>query len=255
MHTDRGRGLDRLLLIFASLALIGVGGVSALRMADATPPAAQPDRLKGAAKTVSPALAPTAGGMSTGTTTTTTDGPKAGTGGPGVPVAIDIPVTSSHHKHGVHARITAHGLNADQTLFVPADPTEVGWASDDAAPGSDRGTAILVSHVNYVINGRTVAGAFADLAEYGRHAIGRTISVHLRDGRTLRYRIVSSREYSKDELAASPQLRRTIYDQTHRFGTGAQASGRLVLVSCGGDFDPDTGEYEDNVFVFALPVT
>jgi sortase family protein len=242
VSTDRRPGLGRLLLILVSLAIIAVGGVSAVRLADAKPSAKDPGATR------SPTLAPPA--AASGAIASST----AASGGAGVPVAIDIPVASSHHRHGVHARITAHGLNADRTLFVPADPTEVAWASDDAAPGSDRGTAILVSHVNYVVRGRTVAGAFADLAEYGRHAIGQIITVTLRDGRPLRYRIVSSREYSKDALAANPGLRRALYDQKRAFGRGEQRSGRLLLVSCGGAFDPDTGEYEDNVFVFALPV-
>jgi hypothetical protein len=237
----------RLLLIAVSLAAIAAGGVSALQLADPTPsamplPSAVP--LAAQPSVLPPTTSPTVG------TRSTTPAPT----GPGVPVAIDIPVASSHYPRGMHARITAHALNPDHTLFVPDDPAEVAWASDDAAPGSDRGTVILVSHVNFVIDGRTVSGAFADLAEYGERAVGRIVSLQLRDGRTLGYRIVSSQQYSKDELAADPGLRRTLYDQTRSFGQGEQRGSRLLLVSCGGPFDPHTGEYEDNVFVFALPV-
>jgi len=250
--TERRGSASRILLIAGSLALIVGGGVSAVRLAQAAPPAADAPARTSAQPLPEPAPADA---TSTGATTPTTT-PAGHTSSArhraGVPVSIDIPISSTNHPNGLHAVITAHGLNADRSLFVPADPTRVAWASQDAAPGSARGTAILVSHVNYVINGRTVAGAFADLAEYAEHAVGKIISVHLADGRTLKYRIHNGLEYSKDDLAQHPTLRRVLYDQSHSYGTG---TGRLLLVSCGGNFDPYTGEYEDNVFVYALPVT
>jgi len=240
-------GAGRILLILGSLALIAAGGASAVRLADATPSAPSTITLETTAPTPSPptssALAPPR--SIAGATSSTASRP-------GVPVSIDIPIRSTNHRKGLHAAITAHALNPDRTLYVPPDPEQIAWASDDAMPGSSRGTAILVSHVNYVIDGRTVAGAFADLAEYVDHGIGRIITLHLADGRTLRYRIQGGREYSKTDLAQHPQLRRVLYDQSHAYGTG---TGRLLLVSCGGNFDPNTGEYEDNVFVYALPVT
>ena len=252
MATERRSNASRILLIAGSLALIVGGGVSAVRLAQATPPAADAPARTSAL----PLPEPRPSSASTAPTTAAPIGSPVGATSSarhrtGVPVSIDIPISSTNHPKGLHATISAHGLNADHSLFVPADPTKVAWASDDAAPGSDRGTAILVSHVNYVINGRTVAGAFADLAEYAQHAVGKIISVHLADGRTLRYRIRNGVEYSKDELAGHPTLRRVLYDQSHSYGAG---TGRLLLVSCGGTFDPYTGEYEDNVFVYAWPV-
>jgi sortase family protein len=173
---------------------------------------------------------------------------------PGVPVAIDIPIRTDSHPDGVHARVTADRLNADQTLHVPDDPTVVSWAKQDAAPGSGRGTAILTSHVNYVINGRTVIGALSDLAVYAKNAIGKTFTLRMRDHRVFTYRIVAGREYTKDQLAGNRKLREILYDQSKVYGPSNKPSGRLLLVSCGGAFDEFTGEYEDNVFLYALPV-
>ncbi|PZS28731.1 MAG: hypothetical protein DLM58_16610 [Pseudonocardiales bacterium] len=178
------------------------------------------------------------------------------TNSPGVPVAIDIPIPSPNHPRGVHAAVSANALNSNGSLFVPADPREVSWANQDAAPGSARGTAILTSHINYVINGETVPGAFADLADYASTAVGKQFSVLLADGRRMQYRIVAGREYNKEQLAADPSLRTAVYNQTDSFGPHGQApTGRLLLASCGGPFDPGTGEYEDNVFLYALPVS
>lgn len=245
MATDGGHRLGRVLLITVSAALVVTGGVTVLRLERGTPSEAPSSPVAAATPPPSLPVAPAS------TTRSSTVAPAIG---PGVPVAIDIPIASSNHRHGVRARITAHPLNADRTLYVPPDPTEVAWASQDAMPGSARGTAILVSHVNFVVNGRTVAGAFADLAQYARTAVGRTLTVTVSDHRTMRYRIVAGREYPKDALAANPSLRRELYDQSSVYGTGARPSGRLLLVSCGGAFDPSTGSYEDNVFLYALPV-
>jgi hypothetical protein len=230
-----------LLLVLVSAVLVVAGGASAWRWAGARSTAAAPaTSAPGGVPSLPPTgthLAPIAGAARRSVT--------------GVPVRVQIPVASAHHPHGVSAPVTGHRLNPDGSLFVPADPRAVAWSSDDAAPGSQRGTTILVSHVNYVVDGRTVAGAFADLAEYARSAIGRPVLLRLADGRTLRYRIVRGVEYPKATLAARPGLRRTLFDQTSTFGRG---TGRLLLVSCGGSFDPITGEYEDNVFLYALPV-
>jgi hypothetical protein len=172
---------------------------------------------------------------------------------PGVPVELVIPIPTPNHPNGVHARVTANALNQDGTLHVPADPTTVSWARQDAAPGSSHGTAILTSHINYVINGHLVIGALSDLALYAQQAIGKTITLRLADHRVLHYRIVAGREYTKDQLAASPRLRAELYNQKQVYGPAGHPSGRLLLVSCGGAFDPYTGEYQDNVFLYALP--
>jgi hypothetical protein len=173
---------------------------------------------------------------------------------PGVPVALDIPFGSPAHPNGVRAQVTSNALNADHTLFVPADPQTVSWAKQDAAPGATRGTIILTSHINFVINGKLVVGALSDLAWYSQHAIGKKFKVKLADGRTFTYRIVAGREYTKDDLAGDPKLRADLYDQHKVYGPASRPSGRLLLVSCGGAFDAYTGEYEDNVFLYALPV-
>jgi len=174
---------------------------------------------------------------------------------PGVPVAIDIPIASPAHPGGVHAQITGHNLNPDGSLFVPSDPQQVSWARQDAKPGSSRGTAILTSHINFVINGRLVQGAMSDLAWYAQHAIGQRFTVRLADGRKLTYQFVAGREYTKEQLAASAKLRAQLYDQNKHYGPADRPSGRLLLVSCGGAFDQFTGEYEDNVFLYSLPVS
>jgi hypothetical protein len=182
-------------------------------------------------------------------TVTVSPGPRL------APVAIDIPFVSGNYPNGLHATVTSHDLNPDGSLFVPDDPKTVSWANKDAAPTDPRGTVILTSHVNFVIDGKLVVGAFADLAEYARTSVGKRLTLTLSNGTTKQYQVVAGREYNKDQLAASPALRQDLYNQTAPYGLpGAPRSSRLLLVSCGGAFDNATGEYEDNVFLYALPV-
>jgi hypothetical protein len=148
--------------------------------------------------------------------------------------------------HGLDARVSANRLNADGSLFVPKDPRAVSWGSQQVAPGSGRGTTILVAH----INSGGVAGAFTDLAEY---RTGQVITVVLKDGRRLSYRVAAPPiEVNKDQVGAR---RAELFDQTHSYGlAGKPKTGRLLLLSCGGVFDNRTGHYESNIFVYALPV-
>jgi hypothetical protein len=175
---------------------------------------------------------------------------------PGVPVSIDIPFVSTHYPDGVHAIVTSNPLLPGGGLYVPDNPKTVSWANQDAAPGAARGTVILTSHVNFVVDGSLVIGAFADLTDYARNDVGKQITLTMADGRVMRYQIVAGREYNKEQLAGSAALRADLYNQSAQYGSpGQPRTSRLLLVSCGGAFDDKSGEYEDNVFLYALPVT
>jgi len=159
---------------------------------------------------------------------------------PGTPVTV---IVADHH---VRAPVSADRLKADGSLYVPANPRAVSWASQDVAPGSGHGTVILVGHVNY----GGVQGAFFDLAEY---RTGQIISLVLSDGRLMRYRVAAGPiEVNKSDVASR---RQELFDQSQSYGLGGQPrSSRLLLLSCGGAFDNRTGHYESNIFVYALPV-
>lgn len=170
----------------------------------------------------------------------------------GVPVRLVISFASSNHPDGVSATISADPLTEAGDLFVAFDPRTVSWPLEDAAPGADRGTAILVGHVNSVIDGELVRGALSDLAEYAVEHVGEEITIVLDDGRELTYRKTGGEQTTRTNCRP-PRPRATLYDQRSSF-VPAPGTGRLVLVSCGGALDPLSGNYEDNVFVFALPV-
>ena len=264
MSTDSGRA-RRLVVVFGSVAVLAAGiavAQSTNSGSDSGPRAGSeplPSSIVGRSATAEPTVKPPVGlaGLppaARAAIAAANHRLETPTYHPGVPVHLDISIPSPTHPGGVHARITSNELNPDNTLFVPSDPTTVSWASEDAQPGSSHGTTILTSHINYVINGQLVIGALSDLAWYAQHAIGKQITLRLRDGRAMQYRIVTGREYSKDQLAGNDELRTELYDQTKVYGPPDRPSGRLLLVSCGGAFDQYTGEYEDNVFLYLLPV-
>jgi len=180
----------------------------------------------------SPSASPTASPTGTATVAPTVK--------PGVPVQVIVP------DHQVRSAVSSDRLNANGSLFVPPDPNQVSWSSQDVAPGTSYGTVILVGHVNF--NG--VAGAFADLSEY---KVGQVITLVLADGRKMRYAVAAPPiEVKKDKLGPR---RQELFDQTGAYGlAGRPRSGRLLLLSCGGVFDNRTGHYESNIFVYALPI-
>jgi hypothetical protein len=148
----------------------------------------------------------------------------AGTG-PEPPVRLDIPAI------GVSADVVDVRVLASGALAVPDDPRRVGWWVGGALPGAATGTLVLAGHVD----DRLRRGALFRLSEL---PVGATVYV---DGATGRfgYRVAARRAYPKRRLPAE------VFDRT--------AAHRLVLITCGGAFH--NGHYDDNVVVYATPVT
>lgn len=128
--------------------------------------------------------------------------------------------------------VRAVGLEDDGQLEVP-DETEIGWYRYGATAGAP-GTTVLAAHVSW--NGTT--GPFFEL---GRTEPGDTVSVALDDGTTRQYEVIERARYEKDELPR---------DRIWR-NTGPET---LVMITCGGDFNPEIRRYRHNIVVYAVPV-
>ena len=129
-----------------------------------------------------------------------------------------------------------HVGTQDRELVIPLDPHVVGWWDGGARPGDRRGTALLAGHINY-------GGVTGTLATIGRLRPGDRIFVTGRHhGKLLElgFRVTGARTYRKTSLPY-----KKIFAQ--------HSVGRLAVVTCGGPFDSSTGNYEDNVVVFAVP--
>ncbi|MFA9431424.1 sortase domain-bontaining protein [Egicoccus sp. AB-alg2] len=134
---------------------------------------------------------------------------------------------------GVDHRVVPVGLEPDGAMELPADVREVGWFSPRARPG-ERGSAVLAGHVDSRSQGR---GALFDLRTL---AVDDRIEVETVDGERLDWRVVGRTTYDKGELPVD-----------ELFARGGDP--RLVLITCGGAYDPATRSYAENVVVIAEP--
>ncbi|MEX0825899.1 MAG: class F sortase [Acidimicrobiia bacterium] len=147
---------------------------------------------------------------------------------PSPPLTIDIPAI------GVHSTLQYLGLTPDNRLEVPAPGPrfdEAAWYKYSATPGSI-GPAVILGHVD---SGGYGPSVFFDL---GKLQPGDEVRITRGDGIVAIFRVDEVRRYRKVEF---PTL--LVYGQT--------PNATLRLVTCGGEFDRDTGHYLDNVIVFA----
>ena len=124
------------------------------------------------------------------------------------------------------------GIEDDGELEVP-DESEVGWYQYGSAPGLP-GSTVLAAHVSW--NG--VTGLFHRL---GSVEPGALVDVELDDGSVRTYEVTERTMYPKDSLPID-RIWRTTGDET------------LVLITCGGDFNPDVRRYRHNIVLYAVPV-
>ncbi|MFL6093045.1 class F sortase, partial [Corynebacterium durum] len=136
---------------------------------------------------------------------------------------------------GQSASVSAVGLHSDGSLVIPGDPRVVGWWTGGSMAGETFGNVVVAGHVDSASRGIGVLAALP-----GLHT-GQVVK--LTGGRrSARYRIVSARLVPQAQLSEAGGLFRTDGD------------ARLVLITCGGPFDPVRHRYADNYVVVAQPL-
>ena len=135
---------------------------------------------------------------------------------------------------GVDAPVVREEVDGRGALSLPQDPRTVGWWGAGAAPGAPVGTIVLAGHVDSEQQG---AGALYPLA---RTPVGARVVVSGPGGEAT-YVVQGRRRYAKDALPWRDLFRQDV-------------EARLLLVTCGGDFDQETRHYSDNVVVYAVPL-
>jgi len=124
------------------------------------------------------------------------------------------------------------GLELDGQMEIP-DETEIGWYSHGATAGQP-GATVLAAHVSW----NRTNGPFARL---GSVEPGEQIEVTLDDGTVRRYEVTERAVYGKLELPRE-RIWRNTGDET------------LVLITCGGDYNPEIRRFRENIVVYAVPV-
>ncbi len=128
--------------------------------------------------------------------------------------------------------IRAIGLEPDGQMEIP-DETEIGWYQYGATAGRP-GATVLAAHVSW----NRTAGPFARL---GTVDPGARIAITLDDGSVRTYEVVERAIYGKLELPRERLWRNTGPEE-------------LVLITCGGDYNPEIRRYRENIVVYAVPV-
>jgi sortase (surface protein transpeptidase) len=124
------------------------------------------------------------------------------------------------------------GLEDDGQLEIP-DETEIGWYKYGATAGHP-GATVLAAHVNW-------KGSQGPFSQLGTVEPGDQIEVALDDGTTRNYVVTERTMYGKLMLPRERIWR----------STGPE---ELVLITCGGEFNPDIRSFKSNIVVYAVPV-
>lgn len=137
--------------------------------------------------------------------------------------AIDVPVDPV-------------GVAPDGQMEIPPLAERAGWYRFGAHPGDTTGTAVVAAHVDSV-----ASAGLGPFARLGDVAVGDVAEVTLADGAVVRYAVTDVVRVPKPEAVWADVFTR-------------DGPPRLVLVTCGGTFQPDARRYSDNVIVTAEPV-
>lgn len=146
------------------------------------------------------------------------------------PVGLALPAL------GVTVPVDPVGVRDDGQMQVPPRAERAGWYRFGASPADPGGTAVIAAHVDSVASAGL--GPFARLRDA---RVGDPVEVTLADGSVRRYAVTGVERRPKPDIAWPDVFVR---------GGGA----RLVLVTCGGRFQREAGQYSDNVLVTAAPV-
>jgi hypothetical protein len=124
------------------------------------------------------------------------------------------------------------GLEEDGQLEIP-DETEIGWYKYGATAGHP-GSTVLAAHVNW-------KGSQGPFSQLGTVEPGDLIEVTLDDGTTRHYEVTERTMYGKLFLPRERIWRNTGPEE-------------LVLITCGGDFNPEIHSFKSNIVVYAVPI-
>jgi len=150
--------------------------------------------------------------------------------GAAAPMARSTPVRVQIPAIGVDSALMQLGLRADGSLQVPPVGFPAGWYTGAPTPG-ELGPAILAGHVDW--GGQP--GVFYHLRDLQPDA---EVTVTRQDGSAAVFRVLQVKEYPKDQFPTD-----VVYGDLDHPG--------LRLITCGGSFDRQTRNYDDNIVAFA----
>jgi LPXTG-site transpeptidase (sortase) family protein len=124
------------------------------------------------------------------------------------------------------------GRAPDQSIALPRNSDDAGWFKGGPRPGQP-GPAVIIGHVD-MDHGPAVFYRLRDMQP------GQAVYVDRADGSTQEFRVTKVRQVAKNDFPTDD-----VY--------APDLAASLRLITCGGQFDYSTGNYRDNVIVFATP--
>ena len=146
------------------------------------------------------------------------------------PVQLELPTL------GIALPVDPVGIEPDGQMEIPPHAERAGWYRYGPHPGADQGTAVIAAHVDSVASAGL--GPFAKLKDL---ATGDEATVALADGRVVRFAVEEVTSLPKGEV-----IWPEVFDR--------EGPARLVLVTCGGTWNPEVRHYSNNVIVSLTPV-
>lgn len=128
--------------------------------------------------------------------------------------------------------VVSVGVDDDGFFDVPARE-DVGWYQFGPEPGAS-GSSVLAAHIT--LDG--IDGAFRHLADF---AAGDIITVVFDDDSEADFEVQALAQYDKEVLPLD-----RLFDRS--------GPARLILITCGGSFNPQVDSFEDNLIVYGTPV-
>jgi hypothetical protein len=162
--------------------------------------------------------------------------PRVATSDAGIPEPRRVvpPVRVRVPSLGLDLPVRPTGVGRRGEMRLPPDPRVLGWYRFGPAPGAGAGAAVVAGHVDSRRNG------IGPLARLGAVAVGDTVHVRIASGARRTYRVDSIERFDRQRLPAAVFTR-----------SGPE---RLRLVTCAGAWVPESGGYQQNLVVTAVPV-
>lgn len=129
-------------------------------------------------------------------------------------------------------RVSATATSGE--LKIPTDINQAGWWDGGSRLGDPFGAIVLAAHVDSFTQG---IGRFAELLSVHSGDVLRLNARHL----SQKFRVVAARLVPKTAITATSDV------------YSADGRPRLVLITCGGSYDPSHGGYQSNMVVIAVP--
>jgi len=171
----------------------------------------------------------------------TTGGLRPGPIGPTAPLVARregvLPVAIRIEKAGVDAAVEYLNV-VDGVMQNPSGPWVVGWYQELGKPGGT-GNAVMAGHIDYYSVGPAVFYSLSGLTQ------GDAMEVTGEEGSIFTYAVEWLANYTVAELDVA-----TIQDIV-----GETDGEHLTLITCGGTFNVDTGEYDQRMAVRGTLVT